>query len=305
MDEAQPPPSISVLIVSYNCAPALRRCLEALERSEQRETIEILVVDNGSRDESGRLDVDFPRVTILRLPRNFGLTKARNIGTRTAKGEFLLLLEPDTEVQPETVPALAARLQSEPDAVAVCPLLVNPQGESVTEARPLPTPESLYRYWRLGRLDEASPLDLQAESIPVEFPARTAILVRTQFVKGMNYFDERYGQFGPDLELSYRIRTASKKILLLPGVRAISHCGDGLWSPADSSARAQLSVDQGLGIATYVSKHYGWASGLKVRLKMQLSALGGVLKMSNAGYHFDRLTLLLSGQKINGTQQGL
>ena len=88
MQETQTPPRVSVLVVSYNHAAALRRCLEALERSEERERIEILVVDNGSSDESVQVIAAFPSVTPLHLPRNFGFTKALNIGMRTAKAEL-------------------------------------------------------------------------------------------------------------------------------------------------------------------------------------------------------------------------
>ena len=94
------PPAIKVtaLVFSYDSAPALRRCLAALEGSNDRASIEILVVDCGSHDESAQLDSEFSNVTMLRLPRYFGRTKALNIGTRTAAGEYLLFMTPEVEV---------------------------------------------------------------------------------------------------------------------------------------------------------------------------------------------------------------
>ena len=317
MDETQPAVRTSVLIVSYNCAPALRRCLEALDSSVERETIEVLVVDNGSRDESGRLDTDFPGVTILRLPRNFGFTRARNIGIRTAKGEFLLLLEPDTEVQPETISSLAARLDDEAGAVAVCPLLLDTQGNPVSRTGPLPAPDELYRAWRDGEPWQhplpasrlPPPGSLESDSIQVECPDPRAVLVRRQFVKGMNYFDERYGQFGSNLELFVQARRASRSILLLPGVRAISRCGAGLWTPTDPGTRALLAADYASGALAYTGKHFGWAAGMKLRFKILLRAklrfLGALLRVGDVGYHFSVFTLLLGSRKIDGSQQGL
>src|SRR5579872_6032413 len=96
--EQAPPLKVTALIFSYDSAPALRRCLAALEASNDRPTIEILVVDCGSHDESPQLDSEFANVTILRLPRYFGQTKALNIGTRTAAGEYLFFLTPGVEV---------------------------------------------------------------------------------------------------------------------------------------------------------------------------------------------------------------
>src|SRR5215469_7278561 len=128
--EPAPSPKVTALIFSYDSAPALRRCLAALEGSNDRALIEILVVDCGSHDESPQLDSEFDSITILRLPRYFGRTKALNIGTRTAAGEHLFFLTPDVEVLPTTVPSLLARLEADSDTVAVCPLLLD------TESRP-------------------------------------------------------------------------------------------------------------------------------------------------------------------------
>ncbi len=146
--ESQAPPRVSVVIVSHNAAAALRRSLVALEASRGRETFEIIVVDSGSADDCSRMDAEFPAIHMLRLPRNFGLVKALNIGMRTAKGEFFLFLEPGMEVAPDTVPSLAERLEAEPDAVAVCPLIADAAGQTLSRIHPLPLPDELYRAWR-------------------------------------------------------------------------------------------------------------------------------------------------------------
>src|SRR5260370_10173424 len=120
-EEQAPARKVTALIFSYDSAPALRRCLAAIEGSNDRSTIEILVVDCGSHDESPQLDSEFPEVTILRLPRYFGRTKAINIGTRTAAGEFLFILTPEVGVLPNTIPPPAAPLGSHSEAVDGCP----------------------------------------------------------------------------------------------------------------------------------------------------------------------------------------
>src|SRR6202522_2284363 len=142
LEEIDLPPAIRVtaLIFSYDSAPALRRCLSALEGSNDRASIEILVVDCGSHDESGQLDSEFSGITMLRLPRYFGRTKALNIGTRSATGEYLLFMTPEVEVLPTTIPSLVAHLESEPETVAVCPLLVDTQARIAEQFFRLPTP---------------------------------------------------------------------------------------------------------------------------------------------------------------------
>src|ERR1051326_8930934 len=98
---------VSAVLIVFNQADALRRALGALERSHERERLEILVVDCGSRDDSPRLDSEFPAINILRLPHHFGAIKAVNIAIRTAKSDLIFLLSPDVEVQPDTVARLA------------------------------------------------------------------------------------------------------------------------------------------------------------------------------------------------------
>src|SRR6476469_9014738 len=107
MEESAPALKITALILSYNSAAALRRCLTALEASQGREQLQILVVDCGSVDGSPTLDREFPGITIMRLPRNFGATKALNIGMRTAAADYIFMLAPEVIVEPGTVMALA------------------------------------------------------------------------------------------------------------------------------------------------------------------------------------------------------
>ena len=304
MEETQPTLKVTVLIVSYNCVGALRRCLEALERSTARESMEILVVDNGSRDESGQVDREYAAVTVLRIPRNFGLTKARNIGVRTAKGDFILFLDPEVEVEPESIPLLVSRLESDAAAGAVCPLLVDSEGKPLSQTGRVPSPEDLYRWWSQGEayrraLPGTSSMgngSAAQEGMVVECADPRAVLVRRLFVKGMNYFDERYGEFGSDLELFVQVRSAGKKILVLPAARAVCRSGEDGWKP-DSAAAADLDADYISGIIAFTSKHYGWAAGLKLRISSILRAL--------FSFRFGVLSRLVAGQKVDGSQAGV
>ncbi len=308
MEEQPTPPKVSALIVSSNSAGALRRSLAALERSLERESLEILVMDNGSRDDSPRLDTEFPNITMLRLPRNFGRAKALNIGARTAAGEYLFLLDPNVEVKPETVRELARRLEAAGDAAAVCPLLVDPEDRVLPALSRLPTRERLARAWRARAEEGETPADLSADSMAVEYPRAGALMVRKQFVRGMNYFDERYGQHWTDAELCFQIRNAAKKILLAPPVRVRLHPAEEGWR-SQARARALLSADCALGAAVYVRKRFGWLAGVRFRLEAILRGLGGLLRAvarpRELGFEFARLAALVSGQKIDGSQDGI
>ncbi len=271
----------SVIVVSHNRCQELRRCLESLEQSEQRERIEILVVDNGSKDGSAQLETDFPNAQFIRLPRNFGLTKALNIGVRAAKGEFAFFLHDDTEVSRDTISRLAGELQSHAEAAAVCPFLVTAEGAPAPQLRALPSP---------ARRDAPSLVaEPGAGPKAVEYPAGAALMVRKYFIQAMRNIDERYGQYGSDAEICRQIHHAGKEILLIPHTRVVHH---GSGQPRNEMEAA----DRALGLARYIGKHYGLASGLKVRAGAVLSAL--------AGLRLSRFINLISGQKIDGSQPG-
>jgi GT2 family glycosyltransferase len=285
LQEIDLPPAIKVtaLVFSYDSAPALRRCLAALEGSNDRPSIEILVVDCGSHDESAQLDSEFSSVTILRLPRYFGRTKALNIGTRTAAGEFLLFMTPEVEVLPTTIPALVARLESDPETVAVCPLLLDTQAQTAEQFFRLPTPDT-------GLEPRPITVDKAAEVFPVEYATFQAFLVRKFFVKGLNYLDERYGDSWSDAELCFQIRRSARNTLALPQVTALYTPG----SPYAETARTILAADRVHGAAVFFAKHYGFATGLLFRVKAILKAL--------LTFRLPLFAALISGTKIDGSQ---
>jgi GT2 family glycosyltransferase len=283
--EEQPPtPKVTALIYSYNRAAALRRCIAALERSTIRPLLEILVVDKGSQDESPTLDSEFPNTTFLRLPRNFGNTKALNIGMRTGVGEFVLFLDPEVEVQPDTVGRLQQALESDGDVVAVAPLIADPQGAPLEQAYRLPTPQT--------GLDLVSvEVDPQAGPAAVECAGFEALMARKYFIKGINYFDDRYGEFGADAELAYQINRAGRKTRVLPEIRVVQH---RTMQPVSSAVENLLLADRVNGTAVYLGKHFGFVSGLTFRIQQILKAL--------ISFRFPLLVALVSGEKVDGSQ---
>jgi glycosyltransferase involved in cell wall biosynthesis len=294
--EEKLPLLVCALIVSHNCAPALRECIAALEASKGREQIEILVVDNGSRDGSRSIDSEFPGVTMLRLPHFCGMTKARNIGIRTARAEYLLLLSPDVIVEPATVMDLHAQLERDSaTTLAVCP--------------------SLNGAGRMRKLPDAAavgaacynPDALPSVTDPAQFELHDgkAILVRKNTIQGMNYLDERFGEHWGDVEVAFQIKRAGKRIVMAEKARAKLLPDAGLWRPSSPSDRAAFAADSANGAAAYLSKHFGFGASLGLRLKLILGALLRTLSFQDPGYNASLLNRLLSGYKIDGTSQNL
>lgn len=281
-------PRVSAVLIAFNQAPALRRAIEALEHSNERERLEILVVDCGSRDESARIDTEYPSINMLRLPHHLGAARAMNIATRTAKAESIFFLSPDVEVFPDTVPRLAAKLEEEIDAAAVCPLLVDPDAHPVSKIYRLPTREALASGVLVPMdLD----LDVTGASIPIEYPGIDALMVRKQFLRGMNFFDQRFGHYWADADLAIKIKQGGKKIRLYSDIRATLY---PVTDPLEGDDLAE--ADKILGAGALVGKYYGFFAGLSFRARAIFKAL--------THFELGRIPKLVSGQKLDGSQAG-
>src|SRR5262245_25033283 len=86
------PLRVSAILLAYNQSAQARRAVQALEKSQDRERLEIIVVDCGSTDGTRSLDAEFPSVNMLRLPHHIGAARAWNIATRTAKAPLLFFV---------------------------------------------------------------------------------------------------------------------------------------------------------------------------------------------------------------------
>lgn len=264
-----------MVVVSHNQADGLRRCLASLESSEGRDRYQLIAVENGSTDGGAQLDAEFPNVQWIKLPKNFGLTKAWNLGWRAADAEYVLFLHADAEVEPGAVARLADALDANADAMAVCPLLVDAQGRPAPQIGSFP-PDG---HWRPATVSGNDPM-------PVEYPRGAAIMTRVFYIKALRKIDERYGQFGADAELAMQIRRSARKILLVPPAR-VRHEGRTAYNSLERA-------DCLLGRAAFAGKYQGTGAGIQARL----AAVFGPL----LGFRLGELKHTLGGQKIDGTQ---
>jgi glycosyltransferase involved in cell wall biosynthesis len=272
------PLRVSVIVITLNQVDALRRTLASLERSVPREMLEILVVDPGSSDATRDIEASYPAIKLLRTPRNFGWTKSANIGTRTAKGDFLFFLPPGVEVQPDTVARLAAVLDAESDVTVVCPLERNAAGETIGRSFALPSPAELSTRVSSGQWPMASGND---------FPAGAPIMIRRQAIVQINYLDEkRYGQFGADLDLFYQIKRGGRRVALAADAPVV------VASRPTELATGSDPVDMAHGAATYAGKWFGFGAGLGMRIKFALGRLGS--------FDLPGFVGVLSGSKTDG-----
>jgi hypothetical protein len=253
-------PLVSALVVSYNVKGLLLKCLEALYAHADVPT-EVIVVDNASTDGSAAaVAAEYPDAVVLEQPRNLGFGRANNVGLERCQGRFVLLLNPDVTVNPQAVGRLADFLITRPDAAAVGPRLMFPDGKLDPDARrSFPVPRTLfYRTVGLNRVFPRSRVFGRENMghIPDtevhEMDAGTAacLMVRMTALDRVGFFDPRYFMYGEDLDLCYRLKLGGWKVFYLPSATAIHHKG-----AATRQAQSKMLYEQHRAMWAYHMKH--------------------------------------------------
>ena len=233
-------PDVSVVIVNYNVRAFLAQALRSLSRAGRGLKVETFVVDNASADDSvAYVRRHFPHVCVIANRDNVGFGKANNQAIEKARGRHVFVLNPDTIVQEDTLRTLVAFLDTHPEAGAVGPMILNPDGTFAPESRrSFPTPEvAFYRMAGLSRLFPRSPRfgrynltylprDQVAE---VDALSGSCMMVRREALvgaRGAGLFDEDFFMYGEDLDWCYRIQQAGWKIFYTPATQIIHYKGE-------------------------------------------------------------------------------
>lgn len=250
--------SISVVLVTYNSAHCVDRCLESVERLLDR--AEVVVVDNGSVD--GSADVVrrvAPRAVVVEMGRNLGFGRACTVAAERAAGDVLLFVNPDVVLTLVDSAALDADLVPEPLGLVV-PLLAGSTGAVPRH------PIFRYRPWPLWLLSEAweplRPRELQrparlATSEADAWAAGTLFLVRRDEFVAAGCFDPRFFLYAEDVDLSRRYRRLGLPIRLTTALVG-EHAGAASSAEEDPDAARVAPIAWSiLGALEYVSIWHG------------------------------------------------
>lgn len=208
---------LSVIIVNYNVKYFLEQCLHSVIKAVNGLSAEVIVVDNNSPDGSIEyLLPEFPNVIFIKSEENPGFGKANNLALRSARGEYILFLNPDTIVSEDCFEKCIHFLDLKPSAGALGIRMIDGTGVFLPESkRSFPTtaaafsklmglsglfPQSKYfNKYSLNYLDEHS-------NHSVEVLAGAFMMVRKKILDSLGGFDEQFFMYGEDIDLSYRIK---------------------------------------------------------------------------------------------------
>ncbi|HXA43616.1 MAG TPA: glycosyltransferase family 2 protein [Candidatus Solibacter sp.] len=249
----------AALIVNYNTGDVLLRCLRTIQPG--RHGLETVVVDNGSTDGSVEATRrDFAGATIVETGSNLGFGKGVNLGSRQTEREFLLILNPDCFIEPDSIARLAAVLDGNPMLGFVGPRIDLESGlPDHASLRNDPDPLGALIYFsRLPRLLPGRPslnryslahADYDAEQ---ELRAGTAacLMVRASAFAAVGGFDEAFFMYGEDLDLCRRLWDAGRPGRYVPSARALHLKGE-----ASRKQSGRMLVEFHRAMWTYYAKH--------------------------------------------------
>jgi GT2 family glycosyltransferase len=235
--------SVAVVIPSWNSAGLLPRCLDSL--AEQGEELELMVVDNGSRDGSIELlgERDVPHVS---LPENVGFAAAVNLGAARTRAPAVLALNADTALEPGCVARLAAALAADPGLGGVQPRILQLQPgaeEDVATARLYSRGMALGADGRAFEEGAGETQDARSATPREIFGVcGAACLLRRELFERLGGYDERYFAFYEDVDLNVRARIAGWRFAYVPEA-VVWHVGNASWlaeAPRSGAWNARL-----------------------------------------------------------------
>jgi GT2 family glycosyltransferase len=228
---------LSVVIVNYNVEHFLEQCLLSVRKAMQHVSGEVFVVDNNSIDGSVKMvKKKFPEAILIANKENLGFSKANNQAMKLAKGEYILLLNPDTVVEDDTFQKVVAFMDAHPDAGGLGVKMVDGSGKFLPESkRGLPTPKAaFYKMFGISALFPKSKRFssyhmsyLDEDKIhKVEILAGAFMMMRKSVLNETGLLDEAFFMYGEDIDLSYRIIKAGYNNYYFPETRIIHYKGE-------------------------------------------------------------------------------
>lgn len=228
---------LSIVIVNYNVEYFLEQCLNSCVRAMNNVPCELFVVDNNSID--GSLDMvrkKFPHVQLIANKDNVGFSKANNQAMRIAKGEYILLLNPDTVVEEDTFEKVVNFMDSHTDAGGLGVRMLDGKGTFLPESkRGLPTPAvAFYKIFGISKLFPKSKRFgryhlgylSEFETNEIEILSGAFMLMRKEALDKVGLLDEAFFMYGEDIDLSYRIIQGGYKNYYFPETRIIHYKGE-------------------------------------------------------------------------------
>ncbi len=258
----------SVVIVNWNTGNLLRRCLDALPQSFScNESYEVLVIDNNSSDQSiGIAEGSVQKFQSFLMKKNLGFAKANNIGIRQATGDYVILLNPDTEPLPGSMTKLIQIAGKQENIAAVGPRLLNTDLSLQPSCRRFPSPlllaimflkiHHLFPHLRSYENYLMKDFSYDKESFVDQIMGACMVIPKTAMEK-IGLLDEDYWIWFEEVDWCRRAAKAGWLVLFSPEAQVVHHGGVSFKKAYVPIRKEWRFIRSAL---TYTRKHKGWVA---------------------------------------------
>jgi GT2 family glycosyltransferase len=297
-------PDVTIIVVSYNTAHLLDRMFAALDAARASLKLQVIVVDNASRDDSAEiLRVRYPRVELIENSANVGFGRASNQALARARGRYILLLNTDAFMSPDTLQKTVDFMDSHVRCGVLGVKLVGPDGSLQPSCRYFPTPWNVFlKTTGLARIFPATRLvdDMSWDHASVrecDWVPGCYYLVRREVIERVGLFDTRFFLYCEEVDHCRRVRQAGWSVMYYPFTQVV-HIG-GESAVADISLTQtdrQISALQIESELLYFRKHHGWTGLLAA---VFLTTLAAAMRACNAlVWRFDPAPAAAAGRHV-------
>lgn len=253
---------LSIIIVSWNVREDLLRCIRSIEENKPSCTFEVIIVDNASTD--GTVDIiqkHFSEISLIINNDNRGFAAANNQALKKSQSKYILFLGPDTIIHPKSLDILVEFMDSNEDAGACGPKLLNADGSTQDSVRRFPSFRGAlhrhtafkfvgifkgeYRKWLMYDFKNDKQRD-------VDQVMGAALMIRRSVTEQVGVMDERFFMYYEEVDLCYRTKQASWRIVYIPEA-VITHIGGGSSGQIPLSKRIMAMTS----LLKFFRKHRG------------------------------------------------
>ena len=226
---------LSIIIVSYRNSGVIGACLRSIKNSKTKYIYEVLVHDNGSPDDTADIVAnEFPWAKLIR-GKNIGFAGGNNTAIKQSNGRYILLLNPDTEVEEDTFEVMLDLMERRKDiGMATCKVVMDKGEIDKASRRSFPTPwvsftkfSGLAALFPKSRVFNRYNLGCLSEDDEYEIDALVGAfqLTRREVVDKIGLLDERFFMYGEDIDWCYRCKQAGWKVYYYPKTKIFHHKG--------------------------------------------------------------------------------
>jgi len=230
---------LSIVIVNMNSVEVLAPCLASIRQNRGSVRVQVILVDNGSRDESlAAAEREFPGIDVLPQARNLGYVPANNVGLRMALAPYTMFLNNDTLILPGCLEAIVEWLDKNPKAGAASGQILNSDGTDQGTARRFPSVANglfgrrslLTRWFPNNRWSRNYMLGRQTSTerpFEVEILSSACMVVRTELACELHGMDEDFQLYWVDAEMCSRIARRGFGVWCIPSAKIVHYEGQG------------------------------------------------------------------------------